>query len=57
MHDATWAMLDRYRAPDEQRPWWNEFVSSVLGKPSAAGEDALGDPTVIPPGVRPPPMG
>ena len=48
IHERTWAALDRYRAPDEQQEWWSDFVQTVLGKPSAAKPEALGDPSVIP---------
>lgn len=50
VHERTWAALDAYRAPDEQREWWDEFVQSVLGRPSAAGPEARDDPSVVPRG-------
>jgi hypothetical protein len=36
IHDKTWAELDQYKALDEQRDWWPEFVREHLGLESAA---------------------
>ena len=38
IHERTWAALDQYRAHDQQRDWWPDFVRRVLGKDSAAAE-------------------
>jgi hypothetical protein len=35
IHDKTWAALDQYKALDEQRDWWPEFVREHLGLESA----------------------
>jgi hypothetical protein len=47
IHEKTWAALDRYRRPGEQRDWWSAFVLQVLGKPSEARVEEGGVPKVI----------
>ena len=48
VNDATWDVLERYRAEAEQREWWSGFVREVLGRETAARpEELVEDPEVI----------
>lgn len=47
VHDKTWAALEPYRGLQPQREWWSEFVSSVLGRPSAARPEDLVEVNVV----------
>jgi hypothetical protein len=48
IHERTWAALDRYRDPGEQRNWWPDFVRRALGHESAVAEQpALGPSNVF----------
>jgi hypothetical protein len=38
VHEKTWAALEQYRAPAEQRVWWPDFVRRVLGHDSAVAD-------------------
>jgi hypothetical protein len=48
IHDQTWAALDQYRAPANQRNWWPDFVRHALGHESAfVNHDELGPPKIL----------
>lgn len=47
VHERTWAALDLYRDREPQTEWWGDFVQQVLGKPSAARLDELGEVKVV----------
>jgi hypothetical protein len=47
VHEKTWAALDAYRARQNQRDWWNEFVRDVLGRDSAARPEDLVETKVV----------
>jgi hypothetical protein len=47
VHERTWAALDQYRGREPQAEWWGDFVRQVLGKPSAARLDELGEVKVV----------
>jgi hypothetical protein len=45
VQERTWNALDGYRDRAPQREWWRAFVREVLGRESAASEEAvLGQP-------------
>ncbi|HEU4564781.1 MAG TPA: hypothetical protein VFS05_09040 [Gemmatimonadaceae bacterium] len=48
VHERTWAALRGYAHLDEPRDWWDDFVRALLGRPSAAPPELLGEaPKVI----------
>jgi hypothetical protein len=47
VHEATWRALDDYKALDDQRDWWPEFVQRVLGKETAVRKEELGEPRIL----------
>jgi hypothetical protein len=47
VHEKTWAALAAYRARQNQRDWWNEFVRNVLGRESAARPEDLIETKVV----------
>jgi len=47
IHDRTWAALAEYRDGKPQADWWDAFVRSVLGKPSALKPEERADLKIL----------
>jgi hypothetical protein len=47
IHDRTWAALAEYRDGKPQAEWWDAFVRSVLGKPSALKPEERADLKIL----------